>query len=49
MEVAVRDIPFLEAFVRTILLGITAGLTDNVAFQENAHEAIKRLMQSRLL
>ncbi|MEN9802410.1 MAG: hypothetical protein RLZ37_1535, partial [Actinomycetota bacterium] len=37
------------AFVRTILLGITAGLTDDMAFQKNANEAIKRLMQSRLL
>jgi AcrR family transcriptional regulator len=48
-EVDIRDIPFVEAFVRTILLGITAGLTDDMAFQKNANEAIKRLMQSRLL
>lgn len=48
-EFAVADIPHVEAFVRTILLGITAGLSDDMAFQENANEAIKRLMKSRLL
>lgn len=48
-EFASRDAPYIEAFVQTVLLGITAGLSDDRTFQENANEAIKRLMQSRLL
>lgn len=48
-EVAKRNVPVVEAFVRTVLLGITAGLSDDPGFQETANEAVKRALHGRLL
>lgn len=44
-----RDVPLIEAFVRTVLLGITAGLSNDQSFQEHANEAFKRALHGRLL
>ncbi len=48
-ELSKRDVPVMEAFIRMVLLGITAGLSDDFGFQEQANEAVKRAMHGRLL
>lgn len=48
-EISSQDVPFVEAFVVTVLLGITAGMSTDLRSQEIANEAIKRLMHGRLL
>jgi AcrR family transcriptional regulator len=48
-EIAGQDVPLVEAFVLTVLLGITAAMSTDLQSQQNANEAIKRLMHGRLL
>lgn len=48
-EIDAPDVPLVEAFVRTVLLGITAGLSDDRSFQINANEAVKRAIAGRLV
>lgn len=48
-EIREQDVPLMGAFIRTVLLGITAGLSDDPDFQSVANEGVKRAFAGLLL
>jgi AcrR family transcriptional regulator len=48
-EIADEDRPLIQAFLLTILIGLTDAVSDDPNLQRLANEAIKRSLQGRLL